>query len=480
MKKILLILSVLLMLAPTAFADCEMEEVFTDVPERLYTPPAVNFFSTPSVDEILYNRFETAILANIENGALQKDISISLLNVGVDFYTDAEVYNLNYVLDIYSNVVYNHPEIGNLKTGFTPYVEYQGSTHLVSIVPSYRKIYKEAEYQALTTQEEKAAYIAKTHNIDEYNKAIDYAFSKAVSSDMSDLEKLISIHDYLADSASYSLVIASGTDAEQDAYNLANDNLVYSPYSALVGDRITVCQGYSLAFKLLCNIAGIECGYALSDAINHIWNVVEYNGNYYHIDVTWDDPLVNNGNFHAVLFRDFMISEERKAERISQTYPSLDNFDIITPYESQTILILPFRDKINPFYWYDGSFYYKRNGSISANGITLFREPVYYKIDSLRACEIPETEYLPDLQMGSQMYNVLTRNNRNWLAIDGAPNTSVDLYAVTYDSDGRLVNTEKTDVRFNAYGETVAVFDGSFSKLMLFGDGSINPLALSK
>lgn len=28
-----------------------------------------------------------------------------------------------------------------------------------------------------------------------------------------------------------------------------------------------------------------------SSSMNHAWNLIQIDGNYYHVDVTWDDPL---------------------------------------------------------------------------------------------------------------------------------------------------------------------------------------------
>ena len=53
---------------------------------------------------------------------------------------------------------------------------------------------------------------------------------------------------------------------------------------------IGVCDSYSKAFKMICNAAGITCERVISDAMNHAWNVVKYNGLWYQLDATWDDP----------------------------------------------------------------------------------------------------------------------------------------------------------------------------------------------
>lgn len=61
-------------------------------------------------------------------------------------------------------------------------------------------------------------------------------------------------------------------------------------YGCLVKKQ-ALCQGYSKAFTYLCSLAGIEAGEVLGVANEeHMWNIVKMDGDYYHIDLTWDDP----------------------------------------------------------------------------------------------------------------------------------------------------------------------------------------------
>ena len=69
-----------------------------------------------------------------------------------------------------------------------------------------------------------------------------------------------------------------------------------------------VCQGYAVAFCKLMSSYHIPCKYVHGKAGsgNHAWNMVKLNGKWYHIDVTWDDPIVNgrgnNTNIHYTYF----------------------------------------------------------------------------------------------------------------------------------------------------------------------------------
>lgn len=61
-------------------------------------------------------------------------------------------------------------------------------------------------------------------------------------------------------------------------------------YGCLVQGK-ALCEGYSRAFKLLCNKAGIECDLIVgkADGEGHMWNSVNIDGKHSFVDVTWND-----------------------------------------------------------------------------------------------------------------------------------------------------------------------------------------------
>ena len=66
------------------------------------------------------------------------------------------------------------------------------------------------------------------------------------------------------------------------------------------GDRGPVCEGYARAFMLLCQKLGIPCVLSDGKARNradmtpedHMWNLVQLDGAWYAVDLTWNDPYV--------------------------------------------------------------------------------------------------------------------------------------------------------------------------------------------
>ena len=95
------------------------------------------------------------------------------------------------------------------------------------------------------------------------------------------VERERAIHDYICKNTTYD---------ESAPYN-------QSAYSVIVLHR-SVCAGYSRAFQYLMNRAGLTCYYVPGTTTDssiagedgaHAWNIVYLDGEYYNIDVLWDD-----------------------------------------------------------------------------------------------------------------------------------------------------------------------------------------------
>ena len=104
-------------------------------------------------------------------------------------------------------------------------------------------------------------------------------FLQGISPLMDEIEIEILIHDRL--------VLANTYDTTYNAEH------THSLYGSMVNGS-SVCDGYAEAFQYLLYCAGIQ---ALSitgdgDGEYHAWNAVRLNGNYYLVDITWNDPVL--------------------------------------------------------------------------------------------------------------------------------------------------------------------------------------------
>ncbi len=124
-----------------------------------------------------------------------------------------------------------------------------------------------------------------------------------------DAEEIAKMDEELMQAAQEIVAQGEGLTPEERA-QLYHDSLVlgceysdespncYSAYGCLVEGK-AVCEGYSKAFLLLCELGDIDCLTVLGDTLEesgstpHMWNKLNLGGEWYNVDVTWDDPISN-------------------------------------------------------------------------------------------------------------------------------------------------------------------------------------------
>ena len=66
-----------------------------------------------------------------------------------------------------------------------------------------------------------------------------------------------------------------------------------------------------MAYRHLLNAVGIQSEEVISEEMNHCWNYVRLNEKWYHVDVTYDDPVVTSGAAGQDMISRFMNSLEK-------------------------------------------------------------------------------------------------------------------------------------------------------------------------
>lgn len=224
----------------------------------------------------LYNRMSY----QIENG----DLSFDFEN------TDNDTFRTSYYA-----VLYDHPEYFWLGQNYTYSVRTMGDYSLLHVEP-----------ECFSSE---SAAIASA-------KARLQAVTDRVVSEASSLptlyERVLYVHDYLIDHTVYDHQTLEKTSAGNDDEFLT----ATTAYGCLVEQK-AVCSGYAAAFELIMHKLGIECGLVngtrTAETGPHQWNYVGLNGEYYYIDVTWDDPLKDDGS-DSKTYEFFLISEEDLAD----------------------------------------------------------------------------------------------------------------------------------------------------------------------
>ncbi len=73
---------------------------------------------------------------------------------------------------------------------------------------------------------------------------------------------------------------------------------VFTAYGAMM-DQNANPEGYAMAYKLLCDLAGIECRVVLGrlNGTEHAWNIICLDGDWYHVDPSMCDEMGFGENF---------------------------------------------------------------------------------------------------------------------------------------------------------------------------------------
>lgn len=119
-----------------------------------------------------------------------------------------------------------------------------------------------------------------------------------------EIEKIRQVHNWLIDNIEYDTNFES--------------NEPYSIYGALKEGK-AVCEGYARSFKYILDELGIPCVLVSGTGTNsngqtesHAWNYVEIAGEWYAVDVTWDDPIILGNGYVSedIRYRNFLKGSE--------------------------------------------------------------------------------------------------------------------------------------------------------------------------
>ena len=195
------------------------------------------------------NKEQQKVYYAMKNGLLNLEDSIQVLRL-----SGKELF------DIYFMIRMDHPEIFYaVKFRY----KYYPDSVMAEIIPEY---------------------LFSKDKIKEHRQAMESRVKKLTrpAMELDEKGKELYIHDFICQNVFY--------DKLKKAYS-------HEIIGAL-GNGVAVCEGIAKAVKILCDAMGIWCIVALSDAnpdkgikYRHAWNVIRINGNFYHMDATFDNTL---------------------------------------------------------------------------------------------------------------------------------------------------------------------------------------------
>lgn len=117
------------------------------------------------------------------------------------------------------------------------------------------------------------------------DKKVRSIINKEIKPGMTDAEKVKAIHDYII------------THCDYDFKHVGIiEGVWHTAYGALINQK-AVCNGYAAAFQVCMDALNIPCQEVvgrISDGTAHGWNLVQVNKSWYHIDLTFDDPMFSD------------------------------------------------------------------------------------------------------------------------------------------------------------------------------------------
>ncbi len=183
--------------------------------------------------------------------------------------------------DIMRKIYYHYPEINYYANTSLMYNYSNGKVKKITF--SYK--------MTKTEMQEKRKYLS-------YMATYMY---QRINPSWSDMQKALYIHDFIV--ANYCYDNRWYTDPGEEIHGMLE----------MFENGTGVCQAYAYAMIFFLRQVDINSYMAISNEDNHGWNVVEIDGNWYHIDATHDDPVYNQNqrydSFGTVKHSKFLLSD---------------------------------------------------------------------------------------------------------------------------------------------------------------------------
>ena len=130
----------------------------------------------------------------------------------------------------------------------------------------------------------KIEHIYSNNDIKLINAKVKEIEKEIWNSSMSNEDKIKEAHNYIINNSKY--------DKDRSDNNIVKYKSDTAYGSLLEG--YSLCGGYTDAMELFLEDMGIK-SYKISSE-NHVWNAVNLNNAWYHLDLTWDDPITTDGS----------------------------------------------------------------------------------------------------------------------------------------------------------------------------------------
>lgn len=215
----------------------------------------------------------------------------------------------------------------------------------------------------------------------EFNNMLDSIIA-GMPENLNDLQKALYLKDYISVNYEYD-------------YSYT----IYNAYD-MINDKKGVCMAYTRLYDALLEKVGIDSRAVQSDTLNHIWNQIYIDGNWYHVDTTWCDPSVDRyGNSKS----NYFLFSDEAFDRIHNN--GATDVKIIYHCDDTTYDNLSWHNTTNSFAFSNGKTYMSDGDTIFEVNLKTGETVAVYENDSVWVEPSGAESYYKYMQLGS--YNNL-------------------------------------------------------------------------
>lgn len=148
------------------------------------------------------------------------------------------------------------------------------------------------------------------------DQEIDRIMNEIITDQMTPREKILAFHDYIINTTVYDKNAAASI---KNGLQTDKGSLSHFAYGTLF-QHLSLCGGYSDTMAIFLTKIGIPNMKIAND--EHVWNLVYLDNSWLHLDLTWDDPVVDTGQ--NLLLHNFFLITTKDLQQKDNVYHNFD------------------------------------------------------------------------------------------------------------------------------------------------------------
>ncbi len=300
---------------------------------------------------------------------------------------------LDEFIDIYNDITFNEPLLFSMDDNIS-YNRRDG--YIYEVIPVYAMT--ESEYETC---------------LDFVNNEIDKILA-TLPTGLDNYETALYLHDYICLNFEYDY-----TYSKRDVYTMLKDGSA-------------VCQGYQLLYDELMTRVDIPVSSVYSESINHIWNQIQIDGEWYHVDATWDDPsdYSNNDIYAYADHENFLVSDSMAATIHGTNDMLADNVCDSTRFDNAS-----WHGVTSAFGFANGNAYAMNGSGINLVDIKNGTSSLVFEYTGTIWKDAFSSYFMTDTCFGSYADMLIYYSDTTFFVYDPVENTSSTLYAPELGSE---------------------------------------------